>query len=229
MIPSPITWLTVPSYRCTASIMCSRTGSRSLRASSGSRSASSSIDPLRSANRTVTCLRSPSKAALEVRIFSARCLGVYESGAANLAVGFVRSGAAHWPQNLFSGGLAAPQDGQVAARGEAHSPQNFMPVGFSWWHRGHCIPRPPSEPGRERSDRWRELMLVGPEGSRRARADASRTDSYAVSGRHVPLLGGVRKSVTVTWRSVAYLNLALLRLECATLAPLEPVRSRRLP
>ena len=31
-----------------------------LRASSGSRSASSSIDPLRSAKRTVTCLRSPS-------------------------------------------------------------------------------------------------------------------------------------------------------------------------
>ena len=34
-------------------------GSRTFRASSGSRSASSSIDPLRSANSTVTCLRSP--------------------------------------------------------------------------------------------------------------------------------------------------------------------------
>src|SRR6516164_8896427 len=50
MIPSPMTWLTVPSYRWTASIIRSRTGSRSFRASSGSRSASSSIDPLRSAN-----------------------------------------------------------------------------------------------------------------------------------------------------------------------------------
>jgi hypothetical protein len=29
-----------------------------------------------SANNTVTCLRSPSRALLEVRIFSARCLGV---------------------------------------------------------------------------------------------------------------------------------------------------------
>jgi hypothetical protein len=37
---------------------------------------SSSIEPFRSANRTVTCLRSPSSAAFEVRIFSARCLGV---------------------------------------------------------------------------------------------------------------------------------------------------------
>src|SRR5262245_32075924 len=60
--------------------MCARTGSSILRASSGSRSASSSIEPLRSANSTVTCLRSPSRAALEVRIFSARCLGVYASG-----------------------------------------------------------------------------------------------------------------------------------------------------
>ena len=38
--------------------------------------ASGKLDPLRSAKRTVTCLRSPSSAALEVRIFSARCLGV---------------------------------------------------------------------------------------------------------------------------------------------------------
>ena len=51
-------------------------GVEELRASSGSRSASSSIEPLRSAKSTVTCLRSPSRAALEVRIFSARCLGV---------------------------------------------------------------------------------------------------------------------------------------------------------
>src|SRR5215208_6266180 len=42
--------------------MRSRTGSRMRRASSGSRSASSSLLPFRSANRTVTCLRSPSRA-----------------------------------------------------------------------------------------------------------------------------------------------------------------------
>jgi len=70
------------------------TGSRSFRTSSGSRSASSSIEPLRSVKRTVTCLRSPSRAAFDVRIFSTRCVGVYEFGAANLAVGAVRSGAA---------------------------------------------------------------------------------------------------------------------------------------
>src|SRR5690242_5718811 len=54
--------------------MRSRTGSRILRASSGSRSASSSIEPLRSANSTVTCLRSPSSADFDARIFSARLL-----------------------------------------------------------------------------------------------------------------------------------------------------------
>src|SRR6516164_5471039 len=42
--------------------------------------ADNSIDPLRSANSTVTCLRSPSRALREVRIFSARCLGVYDCG-----------------------------------------------------------------------------------------------------------------------------------------------------
>jgi hypothetical protein len=53
-------------------------------------------------------------------------------------------------------GAVAPQKGQIAAGGAAHSPQNFMPGGFSCWHRGHCIPTPLSEPGRERSDRWHD-------------------------------------------------------------------------
>jgi hypothetical protein len=34
------------------------------------------MEPLRSAKSTVTCFRSPSNALFEVRIFSARCLGV---------------------------------------------------------------------------------------------------------------------------------------------------------
>jgi len=35
-----------------------------------------------SAKRTVTCLRSPTRALFEVRIFSARCFGMYDSGLA---------------------------------------------------------------------------------------------------------------------------------------------------
>jgi hypothetical protein len=41
-----------------------------------------------------------------------------------------------------------PPIGQARARNDAHSRQNFAWGGFSVWHRGHCIPEPPSEPGR---------------------------------------------------------------------------------
>src|SRR5712691_10014821 len=61
-------------------MICS-TGSSSRRASSGSRPSISSVEPLMSAKSTVTCLRSPSRAAREARIFSARYVGVYTSGA----------------------------------------------------------------------------------------------------------------------------------------------------
>ena len=66
---------------------CQRGNRPQARASSGSRSARSSMEPLRSANSTVTCLRSPSRAAFDVRIRSARCLGVYASGDANRVSG----------------------------------------------------------------------------------------------------------------------------------------------
>jgi hypothetical protein len=42
----------------------------------GSTDSASSSELLTSANRMVTCLRSPSRADFEARIFSARCLGV---------------------------------------------------------------------------------------------------------------------------------------------------------
>src|SRR5438128_10139060 len=114
MIPSPITWFTVPSYRCTASIIRSSTGSRILRASSGSRSARSSIEPLRSAKSTVTCFRSPSSAWRVVRIFSARWAGVWASGD-------------------VSRKLTPP------ARRKPHSRQNFAEAGLSWPQRGQRI------------------------------------------------------------------------------------------
>ena len=38
----------------------------------------------------------------------------------------------------------APHDGQTEASGAAHWPQNFIPVGFSAWHREHFMPEPPS-------------------------------------------------------------------------------------
>ena len=67
------------------------------------------MDPLRSAKRTVTCLRSPSRALFDVRIFSARCFGVYESGDWNLDgdAADSESRCPQLPQNFRPGGIAA--------------------------------------------------------------------------------------------------------------------------
>src|SRR5262245_57108404 len=122
--------------------MCSSTGSRILRASSGSRSASSSIEPLRSAKSTVTCLRSPSSAALEVRIFSARCLGVYSPGAGKRAVAPVSSetGAPHLLQNLEPAGSGLPQEAHVKTKRAPHARQKFESDGLACWQLGHVMP-----------------------------------------------------------------------------------------
>src|SRR5215813_8120872 len=122
--------------------MRSSTGSRSLRASSGSRSASNSIDPLRSAKSTVTCLRSPSRAPLEVRIFSARCLGVYASGAGKRAVAPVsmETGAPHLLQNLEPAGSGLPQEAQVKTKRAPHARQKFDSEGLACWQLGHIMP-----------------------------------------------------------------------------------------
>src|SRR6266542_3469149 len=74
--------------------------------SSGSTCSARSIEPFTSAKSTVTCLRSPSRALRELRIFSARCFGVYVRGA--------RAGAA--------GESAAPQPRQKRISGELDLP-----------------------------------------------------------------------------------------------------------
>src|SRR5262245_5619874 len=117
-------------------------GSTSLRASSGSRSASSSIEPLRSANSTVTCLRSPSRAVREVRIFSARCRGVYVAGA-GVRAGAGATTATTWPhcgQKRAPAGSSAPHALQPA-RLAPHPAQNRAPGAWSYWQRGHVMPR----------------------------------------------------------------------------------------
>src|SRR5262250_2501712 len=120
--------------------------------SSGSSRSDIAVNPDTSLKTTVTCLRSPTIAAFEVRILSARCLGVYACGLANLvwlagAPAAVRvgagaavpaaAGAAPSPpgacapsrapqvlQNLFAGGLTAPQDRQTGDSRAPQSPQN---------------------------------------------------------------------------------------------------------
>src|SRR5438132_516686 len=75
------------------------------------------------------------------RIWSSMpCLGLYVLGAVNFGGCAVRLAPHSW-QNLFDGGLAAPQPGHRASRRVPHSPQNFTAVGFSYRHAGHCIRR----------------------------------------------------------------------------------------
>src|SRR4051794_26328299 len=71
MIPSPVNLSTVPSKRSTASVRIEKKRCMIFRHSSGSCCSARSIDPLTSANSTVTCLRSasslPKSAATTVR------------------------------------------------------------------------------------------------------------------------------------------------------------------
>src|SRR5438445_3410279 len=76
------------------------------------------MEPFMSANSTVTCLRSPSRALFEMTIFSARCLGVYASTKPNLPAVTSAAGAAsssrcpHFLQNFAPSRIAPPQFGQ---------------------------------------------------------------------------------------------------------------------
>src|SRR5215467_5307538 len=109
---------------------------------SGSRRSASREESTMSQKSTVTCLRSPSRALLEVRIFSARCLGVYASG--DVKFGSVLAAAElsdlpHPPQNFSLPSFRKPQDEQVEAKDSPHSPQKRRPSRFSARQRGHCM------------------------------------------------------------------------------------------
>ena len=105
------------------------------RHSSGSLCSASSIEPITSANSTVTCLRSPSRAPWPARIFSARCSGTWEPGSGGAAGPPIAAAAApaaavsSWPQalqNFWPAGFEAPQlgHGDAPASGVAQLPQN---------------------------------------------------------------------------------------------------------
>jgi hypothetical protein len=106
---------------------------------------------VRSAKSTVTCLRSPSRALLEVKIFSARCLGVYVSGEANLgpaAAGEAPKAAPHPPQNFTPGSFEKPHEGHASANAVPPSPQNRRPALLAAPQRRQFIPCPSPPPNR---------------------------------------------------------------------------------
>src|SRR5206468_10898593 len=153
----------VPSCRWTASSIISKARSMIACTSSGSSRSEIVVKPHTSTNITVTRLRSPSSALFEVRIFSARCFGVYACGdeyfessevasslgpaATGAAVDAVAAGSTavaggvaaasrtpHSWQNLFVGGLDAWHEGQTDWSRAPHSPQNLTLAAFSCRH-----------------------------------------------------------------------------------------------
>src|SRR5271156_1416145 len=99
------------------------------RASSGSRSCSSSVEPLISANSAVTVLRSPSRFS-GAGVSATRIGEGFDCLAEAAAVG-AASAVPHSPQKHLSAGLSAPHFGQRFASAAPQSPQNFLPAGFS--------------------------------------------------------------------------------------------------
>src|SRR5207237_8645894 len=97
---------------------------------------SSPIEPFTSANDTVTSWRSPSSAVRDVRIFSARCLGVEMAGGLAGAGG---RPAPQPPQNFSRGPFAVPHDAQRTASAAPHSPQKRRSAPLSWSQDGQRI------------------------------------------------------------------------------------------
>ena len=83
--------------------------------SSASRPSDADVKPTRSANRTVTTLRSAT--------------GPFPPDETGAAVE-VRA-APHSPQNLTPGGFAVPHAAHLIASAFPHSPQNFRPASFA--------------------------------------------------------------------------------------------------
>src|SRR5262245_31685831 len=108
----------------------------------------------------VTCLRSPSSALFEVRIFSARCLGVYDSGLAKRLPGSVVSAAPQDRQNFFPGVRGVPQLGQAASSRAPQSSQKRASALFSAWQRGHFIRGLPIAVRPGRFERRREIRSL---------------------------------------------------------------------
>src|SRR5271166_3690199 len=106
--------------------MIRNAGSTIARASSGSRFAINSVEPLMSANRAVIVLRSPSISSTAVPSSSADSPAPASRWAETL-----RNSAAHWPQNFAVAILSKPHFGQALLSPAPHSLQNLSPSGLS--------------------------------------------------------------------------------------------------
>src|SRR5215813_13404176 len=122
-----------PPYRWTASIITFSAGSTMARASSGSRSSINSIEPLMSAKRAVTVLRSPSV------VSSADASATRTRSSSLVFVGAAPKTAPHESQNFASGRLSAPHEGHDGASRAPHLSQNFAVLRLSVAHLAQCM------------------------------------------------------------------------------------------
>ena len=106
-------------------------GSMIARASSGSRSSISSVEPLMSANSAVTVLRSPSTAGEASGSSAATRIAATAVAVGRACDDDVVSGAPQSPQNLSPGSFDAPHRGHFETNGAPHPPQNLRPSRLS--------------------------------------------------------------------------------------------------
>src|SRR6266481_541198 len=139
MMPSPVNLSTKPSKCSTPSARMLKKRCMISDHASASICSASSIEPFTSANSTVTCLRSPSRALREVRIFSARCLGVEVADLGGAVAGPAVSATPQPPQNFSPGWFEAPHAAQIAASTAPHSAQYRRSARLSWSQDGHRI------------------------------------------------------------------------------------------
>src|SRR6516164_10159011 len=133
MNPSPVNCGAVPPNRRISAKLASRNArTRSLIPSGPSRSVSG-VELTMSQNSTVTCFISPGSVLSPSLPSPASGRDLDRT----LAGALPTSGLPQCPQNLCSGGLSAPHDGQVETSGAPNCPQNFIPVGPS--ARAHFI------------------------------------------------------------------------------------------
>src|SRR5262249_55128481 len=105
------------------------------RASSGSRFCSSSVEPLMSAESTVTVLRSPSKPSAADRSWVTSTFGAFAPVALWAAAAiFVLRAAPHFRQKLASLGFRALQDAHRSSTLAPHFMQKSASAGFSLLH-----------------------------------------------------------------------------------------------
>src|SRR5215469_13950791 len=143
------------------------------------------MEPLMSANRKVTTLRSPSNSAdawsAVLWLIDSGNSALTMGGRSNAAPGDVFRGAAHSPQKRAPGEFSNPHFAQSRLNGAAHCSQNFSPSGFS---APHFPQRTRSALPPVKRRRMVEILFDAPVYENRRERGAMTIDVSALYARH---------------------------------------------